>query len=29
VDDVGVVKQKMDIGGKVILMELTKYEPAP
>jgi hypothetical protein len=29
VDDVGVVKQKMDIGGKVILMELTKFEPAP
>jgi hypothetical protein len=28
VPDVGVVKQKMDIGGKVILMELTKYEAA-
>ena len=28
VKDVGVVKQKMDIGGKVILMELTKYEAA-
>jgi hypothetical protein len=29
VDDVGVVKQKMNFGDKVILMELTKYEPAP
>jgi hypothetical protein len=27
-NDVGVVKQKIEIGDKVILMELTKYEPA-
>jgi hypothetical protein len=29
VDNVGMVKQKMDLGGKIILMELSKYEPAP
>ena len=28
VENVGFVKQKIDVAGKVILQELTKYEPA-
>ena len=28
VDDVGIVKQRSDLGPQIVTTELTKYEPA-